>query len=226
MRYLSIDIETTGLDETKDSILSIGIIFEDTDKELPYDEIPKLHLYIQQERIEGSLFAVNMNREIIERLCHYSQLKTDEAKESFCDEYNVKVVKLDEAVSVIHNFMWDNGLFYDDHETRPPKNMNRVGDKLYPNIDTIPKTYINVAGKNFGTFDKKFLELIPKWKRVISVRSRILDPGIYFVDWEKDDQVPGLSECKKRAGLNDFVSHDAVDDAWDVVQLIRIGRKK
>ena len=42
-----------------------------------------------------------------------------------------------------------------------------------------------------------------------------------FVNWINDRQLPNLSDCKKRANLNGVVSHDAIDDAWDVIQLLR-----
>ena len=51
MRYTSIDIETTGLDPERHEILSIGIIIEDTEKKLPYNEVPKLHLAIDHKEI-------------------------------------------------------------------------------------------------------------------------------------------------------------------------------
>lgn len=222
MKYVSIDLETTGLNDETDSILSIGLVIEDTKNLLPFDEIPKLHLYIQKDRIEGSLFAVNMNRAIIEKLCDYSQLKSDEAKEAFCNLHRIKVVKEDDAVAEIHAFLWDNGIRYDDSDKYPPKHMRRVGETQYPVIDIIPRTYINVAGKNFASFDNGFLERLPKWKRTIGVRRRMMDPSQNFVDWSVDEDLPGLSLCKKRAGLDDHVSHDAVDDAWDVIQLMRI----
>ena len=66
MKYLSIDIETTGLDPLKDQLLSFGAIIEDTENPLPFDEIPKFHAAIKRNRIEGDLFAINMNKELIE----------------------------------------------------------------------------------------------------------------------------------------------------------------
>ena len=51
MKYFSIDLETTGTDSEKDQILSIGVIFEDTSLKLPFEDIPKLHLYLLHDRI-------------------------------------------------------------------------------------------------------------------------------------------------------------------------------
>ncbi len=46
---------------------------------------------------------------------------------------------------------------------------------LTKNIGT---TKISVAGKNFGTFDKRFLDRITDWKQLIKVVPRIIDPAI------------------------------------------------
>ena len=51
MIYLSIDLETTGLEKDRYQILSFGAILEDTEKKLPYDEIPKFHAAILHNEI-------------------------------------------------------------------------------------------------------------------------------------------------------------------------------
>ena len=66
MIYISIDIETTGLEKDRYQILSIGAILEDTSKKLPFEKIPKFHAAILHNEITGSPFALNMNKELIE----------------------------------------------------------------------------------------------------------------------------------------------------------------
>ena len=83
------------------------------------------------------------------------------------------------------------------------------------------KVHITCAGKNFGTFDKLFLEKLPRWKQVFRIRQRILDPSVLFVDWKNDESLPSLTVCKDRAGLHGLVTHDALEDAWDVVEVLR-----
>jgi hypothetical protein len=81
------------------------------------------------------------------------------------------------------------------------------------------------AGKNFSTFDKNFIDPllsdISRSGEIIKFRSRVLDPAILYVDWVNDDSLPSLSTCKERAGLDPLVTHDALDDAWDVIELLR-----
>ena len=98
----------------------------------------------------------------------------------------------------------------------------RLTGKHRPMINNLTKPIIiNVAGKNFGTFDKLFLEQLPWWQKLIRVRSRILDPSILFCDWNEDDSLPSLIRCKERANIEGIVTHNALEDAWDVIELLR-----
>lgn len=86
-----------------------------------------------------------------------------------------------------------------------------------------PKTAINVAGKNFGTFDWAFLKQNMEFKKHIKMSQRIIDPAILYWDPITDKRLPNLEECKKRAGLKvTTVAHTCLPDAWDVIELIRI----
>lgn len=78
-----------------------------------------------------------------------------------------------------------------------------------------------LAGKNVASFDLKFLERLPGWKENIKVHHRVLDPGMLYVT--KEDEVPpDLKKCKVRAGFSSVeVSHTALEDALDVVNLLR-----
>lgn len=82
------------------------------------------------------------------------------------------------------------------------------------------KVFINAAGKNFASFDLQFLNKRTNLSQHVVIRNRILDPSILFLD-KKDEVLPSLSDCKKRAGLQELVSHDAVSDALDVIKLMR-----
>ena len=64
MKYLSIDLETTGLDSEKHQILTFSGILEDTANPLDYEDIPKFNIYVIREEITGSPFAINMNIDI------------------------------------------------------------------------------------------------------------------------------------------------------------------
>jgi len=221
MRYISIDIETTGLDPENCQILSIGAVIEDTHLPIPFEDLPKFHAVIKRESVYGSIFALNMNRDLIQAMKDHSEARTDEAKKLVEESFGAKFYHEDEVVDALYQFCYRNGLV-DFDPNFLNKQMRIVDGIAYPILGSnMVKTYLNCAGKNFAGFDKKFLEKLPRWKQVFSIRSRVLDPGILFVDWINDESVPGLDECKKRAGIDGVVTHNAVEDAMDVVMLLR-----
>ena len=75
-----------------------------------------------------------------------------------------------------------------------------------------------VAGKNVAGFDLPFLKQFPFMPKF---HHRVIDPGMMYFDPRNDNVPPDLKECKKRAKLPEHVSHEALDDAWDVIQLVR-----
>jgi hypothetical protein len=220
MRYISIDIETTGLDPDFNQILSIGAVIEDTLNPLPFEELPKFHAVIKRESVYGSIFALNLNRDLIQAMKDYSEARTLELKEEIEESFGAKFYHEDEVVEALFQFCFRNNLVELNHDIN--KTVKVVNGITYPVLTSnMPKVYLNCAGKNFAGFDKKFLEKLPRWKQVFSIRSRVLDPGILFVDWINDESIPSLDECKKRAGIDGVVTHNAVEDAMDVVMLLR-----
>lgn len=221
MKYISIDIETTGLDAEFNQILSIGAVIEDTLNPIPFEELPKFHAVIKRESVYGSIFALNLNRDLIQAIKDYSEARTEELKQEVEESFGAKFYHEDEVVEALFQFCYDNGLVPVDPDFLN-KQIKIVNGKPYPILTSnMPKVYLNCAGKNFAGFDKKFLEKLPRWKQVFSIRSRVLDPGILFVDWINDESIPSLDECKKRAGIDGVVTHNAVEDAMDVVMLLR-----
>jgi hypothetical protein len=207
MLYASIDIETSGLNSDSNHVLSIGAIIEDTTKKLPYEELPKFNAIVLQQNIQGSPRAITMNKEIISMMGDYLE-GTDEVREILNNNSGYKFYTEDEVVKEFYYFLTNNG-YGDGYMDRP-----------VINGQTKPIT-INVAGKNFGTFDKLFLEDLPWWKKLIRTRSRIIDPSILFCDWNEDNALPSLIKCKERANIEGIVTHNALEDAWDVIELLR-----
>jgi hypothetical protein len=189
--------------------------------QLPFEELPTLHGVIKRENVSGSLFALNMNRDLIETIVQYSGAQDQDEKNDIVHMTGMQFYHEDEIVEALFQFCYRNGLVEFDPNFLN-KQMKIVDGIAYPILTSnMPKVYLNCAGKNFAGFDKKFLEKLPRWKQVFSIRSRVLDPGILFVDWINDESVPSLDECKKRAGIDGVVTHNAVEDAMDVVMLLR-----
>lgn len=82
------------------------------------------------------------------------------------------------------------------------------------------KVTITAAGKNFAAFDLRFLEEKTDMLNHVNVRHRIIDPAILYLDGN-DTSLPNMNMCKARMGLVGEVAHNAIDDAFDVIQLIR-----
>lgn len=70
MRYLSIDIETTGLDPTKHNILEVGAVLDDLSVIRPVESLPTFHCYVLPPDGDyiGDPFALHMNYEIIRNI--------------------------------------------------------------------------------------------------------------------------------------------------------------
>lgn len=194
MRYISIDIETTGLDKENDQILEIGAVIEDTKNLLPIEELPKYKAIINHSRLSGSPFALHMNSRIIETLKNIP--KSGEERKDYMIKHNI--MTLESLPLSFYSFLLQNG--YNDNES---------------GIHIIP------AGKNFSSFDRQFLEKIPNFTSYINFSHRTIDPANLFIDFNIDEEIPSLNECLKRAGVDKEVSHNALDDALDVVRVLR-----
>lgn len=215
MKYVSIDIETTGLDREKCQVLSIGVVLEDTNNQLPLDELPRFHCAIVgRSSLVGETFALNLNRELISKIVEY---ETAEDKESVEKKYNMIFRKEDEICTELFRFMYRNNFL--DMQTHGGHVYIKNGVSYPANP---PVSHITVAGKNFATFDKIFLEKLPRWKQYFKIRQRIIDPTLLFTNWFEDEALVNLSTCKERAGLKETsVSHNADEDALDIIKLLR-----
>lgn len=221
MKYISIDIETTGLDPVNDQVLSIGALIEDTNQPKNLEDMPKFHGVIKRNRIEGGLYAINLNRDLLETMNQYACAKDQDEKNDIVHMTGMQFYNENEIVEAFYYWLAKNG-FVDFNDVNSGGYVQMVDGVSLPAITNKTKPiHITAAGKNFATFDKLFLERLPRWKQLIKIRQRILDPSILFVDWKNDESLPGLSLCKKRAGFDEYVSHNALEDAWDVVELLR-----
>lgn len=182
LKYVSIDIETSGINPNRHQILSVGAVIEEAGVNTPIEKLPSFYCVIPYKEIVGEPFALEMNRELIKEIKEY-QIDPSKNKEKFLDRNDV--------APKLREFLVDNGL----------------------------EGTINVAGKNFEAFDKKFLEGLPHWN--IKYHRRVLDPSILCVDWEADEVLPNLDLCKKRWGVGGKVTHNALDDTRDVIKVLR-----
>ena len=199
MKYISLDLETTGIDPENDQILEIGAIIEDSEKRLPLEECPKFHFIVEQEsgRYSGTPFALSLNQRIFDVLKGIPEHGGLPDKHCPAFKYRAenRVIKSDTVSSQFYFWLRENDMQHDR---------------------------IVFAGKNFGPFDLQFLKKLKNWNQMVKHSSRILDPGLMYTNFKTDKVPPNMTECKKRAGIkNTVVSHHALEDAWDVIELLR-----
>ena len=206
MKYVSVDTELTGLDSEFCQILEIGLIIEDSKNPLPFEELPKLKLTIEHDQIHGQPYAIWMNARIFELLARAEDIKDQEQRKAFKTQNNI--IKESDAAFRIWDFLRING-FGEGHYDPAVKQKK------------IQQLKITVAGKNFGTCDKLFLDKLPDIKKYVVFRHRIIDPCTAYTDFENDETPPSMEECFRKLGIEHTVSHDSVEDAWDVIQLLR-----
>jgi len=189
MKYISIDLETTGLDPENNNIIEFGAVLDNLKELKPLEELPRFHAYICMDEYKGQPYALSMHPDIFRRIAKreegYNYLYPNTLGKAFLD------------------FLTKHGY---EQEVKKGK--------------TIPRTVINVAGKNFGTFDLQFLNKQTNFSSSVKIRSRILDPGILCLEPE-DEVIPGLSECLKRIGVDKEVAHTTIEDSLDVIRVIR-----
>jgi DNA polymerase III epsilon subunit-like protein len=194
MRYLSVDLETTGLNKEKCQVLEIAVVYDDTEHVQDITACPYFHCYIQHPMYCWEPTAYKMNQKLFEEILN--------AKTKIMDTLDLHQI----------NFykQWFGVL---DSES--------VGYAVSRWLKAInyEAPYI-VAGKNYGSFDLGFLERLPHFTEKVKLPHRHLDPGSWFVTLE-DIRIPDLKECKKRAKLPENIAHRALDDARDVILLTR-----
>lgn len=190
MKYLSIDLETTGLDESWCQVLEIAAVLADTnDKTTPVESLPTWTCRLWHKRIQGEPYALWLNAELIKDM--------DRARK-------------DVEFATAHRYMHPEKVFW----TLDEWVKNELGSEYKK---------IAPAGKNYGTFDSRFLWALPAWCREQLLHRRALDPAAAFI-LPGDERPPDLKTCIERAGLTDWDEskhHKAVEDARVVVRLLR-----
>lgn len=192
-RYVSIDLETTGLDPDKCQVLEIGAVIEDW--ESPISELPSFQCFVRHEEYRGESYALSMNQRIFDILANtivnppsvYSLVKAAHVERHI---YDISDVSLRFA-------QW----------------LNRNG---------FCNELIVVAGKNFASFDLQFLRRLLDFNEVISrFHHRYIDPSMLYWNPVVDATPPSMRKCLEKAGIEDVLKHDAIDDACIVIKLIR-----
>jgi oligoribonuclease (3'-5' exoribonuclease) len=173
--YVSIDIETTGLNPENCQVLEIGAVIEDWVS--PIARLSKFHCLVKYDIYQGQPFALSLNKELFELLHE----QPDE----------VTILRPEQVYPCFRDWLTEHGI---------------TGT-------------VTPAGKNFSGFDKQFLYKLPGFKLRFSHRA--IDPAMLYWKPDIDDKLPGMELCLERAGLYPAVSHVALEDAEQVIKLVR-----
>jgi len=156
----------------------------------PIEKLPRFQTYVMHPTYTGEPYALGMHQKIFQKL----------AKQPEEDNFTTPDLLFSEF------FNWLQKVGY----TGQPVCDGNVCSK---------QAKINVAGKNFANFDKRFLDKLPNC--LVKFNHRVLDPCMLYFDPSKDEVLPSTEECMKRAGIEGVVAHTALDDALMVVRLLR-----
>lgn len=178
MKYVSIDIETTGLNPEEHKVIMIGAVIDDLANPIPANKLPCFGCIINQEQ-KGDPEAMEMNEWI------FKLMPSEGVSQAL-------------FLEAFRGWLLSNGFKKDE------KGIIKF----------------TVAGKNVASFDIPFLNNIPGFSERFHIRRRCIDPAILYMSMA-DETLPDLQTCLGRAGIHKTVAHSALEDAADVVQLLR-----
>lgn len=203
MKYVSIDLETTGLDPSSCDILEFAAVIDDTLKpEVPVEHLPCFRALVVAESYHGEPCALAMHPGLFREIAAAGDQALPHRSTDGLAQHVKWTLGPGDLFTLFDQWLEESGIYY-------------------PHLDTVARAKILVAGKNFAGFDMRFLRRMgPLWDRTFS--HRVLDPAMLFVQAE-DERPPSLEQCLDRAGFVKTVSHQALDDARDVVRCIRAG---
>lgn len=234
MKYLAIDIETTGLDTQRDQVLEVGCIIDTLPKNggtlSPVHSLPRFRVLIRHDNVSGHPTALAMNHKILSAI----------ASQNKCVN----------CQTVIPEVEFDKRLFYGFTEERIfcPKcsTGQNVPIRLKQSyVSTLlcrflkgyfKETKITIAGKNVAGFDVPFLSHLSCFgldgsqlmigshdddMENYTFRSRVLDPGSLFFWPDFDDVLPNIDEIMRRCGIERKTDHTSLGDCEMVIEAIR-----
>jgi len=203
MKYVSIDVETTGLKSAEHQMVEFGAVLEDTAKIVHVDQLPSFRAIILQKdsNYKISPLVMRMHSKLFEEmdLADSEKLRTSE-------------FQLMPESNSLHTAYYCYSARLEDLFNTWLMNVNGYSKKG----KIIP------AGKNFYGFDYTFIELTMSSTQF---HHRHLDPVAYFTR-ATDQEPPKLELCCERAGIVLKEHHTAVGDAKTVIELIRIGMSR
>lgn len=197
--YISIDIETTGLDIERSHILQLGWVLDDGVS--PIENLKTGNFLIENPVITyGESYAIAMNAWIFAELA-----KKPSDRKMACETLGGALGALQEDVFTA---------------SRLAEAYDKAAGAKHPSDK------VQVAGKNVGNFDYPIIkhkidtELVGTGRATMLklIDHRFLDVGsIYYSDFGRN---PGFNSICELVGIP-AINHNALDDAMAVVKCLR-----
>ena len=73
MKYVSIDIETTGIDPNKHQMIEFGAVIEDTENMIDLDKLPTFRALIQHNDYVVNPYCLTLHTELYKEICSHKE---------------------------------------------------------------------------------------------------------------------------------------------------------
>lgn len=95
MRYVSIDLETTGVRPDRHQIIEFGAVIENTRTNVDLQDLPRFKRIVRHEEYVGQAFAFNLNARI------FREIVSPSGEATFCEAHQL--------AQQFHSFLFNNG---------------------------------------------------------------------------------------------------------------------
>lgn len=213
MKYISLDLETTGSNPWTCAPLMVSMVLEDTTVNAPVDQLPHATFVVDPwaKDVDDDLefitepTAMLMNGWLLAKIEHARGMRWDKLQGLCGQEVGDAVIKRARMISC----------------PAPVISLTAMDDELYAFLVRcgFRDEKVTVAGKNVGGFDAQILKrLCPQ--TFDAFHYSYLDVGSMGWDPSQDSKVPSLQKLAERHGIQ-YDAHDAYGDAKAVIELIR-----
>lgn len=196
MRYVAIDLETTGLDPRDHQVLQAALVVEDTAApDVPVEALPTFECLVSHDYYVGEATALALNREVLAAL--------DPRGWRFDGGVTTTHLR-GRRVEVLDGGAWE------------ARAVRWLAERGFSGTQRA-----TAAGQNAASFDLRFL----RGPLALAFDFRVLDLASLFYDPARP-RLPSLAEVKQRVGIATPVLHDALEDARDVLRVLRARERK